>query len=189
LKAKIFAIALLSVITSLSQAQSNQTPQAAAQTETTSDIAPPEHPATPDQIREYLTLVNYVGTAHKMMVQMIKTSRTTSAPYYTASFWDDMESAIIGIDIITPVIPSYQKYFSEEDMAATIAFYKSPAGKRLLQAQPFISSQAGDVLRKAGQEVGRQVGLKHREEIEALVKKQTQNSPAKPASDTPATGK
>jgi len=179
---------LFSTIGPLVQAQSTQVTQLANQTETTPEVAVPEHPATPDQIREYLSLVNYVGTAHKMMVQMLKASRATSAPYYTASFWDDMESAVLDLDLVTPAIPSYQKYFSEEDMAATITFYKSPAGKRLLQAQPFISSLTGDVLRKAGSEAGRQVGLKHKGEIEAL-RKQKENSSSKPAGDTPTADK
>lgn len=144
------------------------------------NVAPPEHPATPDQVREYLALVHYVDTAHKMMGQMLKASRATSAPYYTDSFWDDMAKALMEIDLITPVIPAYQKYFSQEDMTTTIAFYESAAGKRLLAAQPFISSAAGEVLRKAGTEAGQQVGLKHKEEIETLMKQQKQGPTAQP---------
>jgi uncharacterized protein len=134
------------------------------------EIAPPEHPATADQIREYLAITNAVETAHKVMQQSIKTSRITSAPYFTASFWDDMESAVMNIDIAAPCIPAFQKYFSKEDMAATITFYKTPAGQRLLAAQPFITSAIGDVLRNAGREAGKQVGLKHKDEIERLMK-------------------
>ena len=137
-----------------------------------SEIAPPAHPATADQIREYFQLTHSVENAHKLMGSMLKSARATSAPYYTTSFWDDMEKAVMEVDLVGPAIPAYQKYFSEEDMAATIAFYRSPAGKRLLEAQPYISSVLQDVLRKAGEEAGRAVGQKHAAEIQELQQKQ-----------------
>lgn len=177
---RIVVVLVLSATTLLHPARS-QAPASSATSDPAPNIAAPEHPATPEQIREYLVLIKYVGTAHKLMGQMLNASRATAAPYYSASFWEDMEKAIMEIDLVTPVIPAYQKYFSQEDMAATIAFYKSPAGQRLLEAQPFISSSAADVLRKAGSEAGREVGLKHKDEIETLMKQQKQESPAKPA--------
>ena len=180
---KMTTLLLLLVLAAPASKVVAQASPAAPSADSVADIAAPEHPATPEQVREYLALVNYVGTAHKMMGQMLRASRATSAPYYTESFWDDMEKAIMEIDLVTPVIPAYQKYFSQEDMTATIAFYKSPAGKRLLAAQPFISSAAGAVLRTAGTEAGQQVGLKHKDEIETLMKQQKQESPAKPAPD------
>ena len=178
---KITTILLLFVLAGTASIVVAQTLPSAPSADSVADIAAPEHPATPDQVREYLALVNYVGTAHKMIGQMLRASRATSAPYYTDSFWDDMEKAIMEIDLVTPVIPAYQKYFSQEDMTATIAFHKTAAGKRLLAAQPFISSAAGEVLRKAGSEAGQQVGLKHKDEIETLMKQQKQDSPARPA--------
>ncbi len=139
--------------------------------QTAAELAPPTHPATVAQIREYLTLSNYVANAHKAMGQMIQTSRVTAAPYFPASFWDDMAKSLDEIDLVTPAVPAYQKYFSEEDMAATIAFYKSPAGQKFLAAQPFIASAAGEVLRSAGQKVGQEVFARHKDEIETLKKK------------------
>ena len=153
---------------------------------TTQNLAPPEHPATAEQVTEYLTLVNYVQTAHRAVGQMLNAARATSAPYYTASFWDDIQSAVLEIDLITPNIPAYQKYFSQEDMAATIAFYKSPAGRRLLEAQPLIVSVSSDILRKAGETAGTKVGLKHKDEIEALMKKSQPNPVSPPVPDKPS---
>jgi hypothetical protein len=135
-------------------------------------LAPPEHPATEAQVREYLALTQALDNAHKMMGQSLKAARATSAPYFTASFWDDMEKAIMNIDLVGPLLPAYQRYFSQEDMAATIAFYKSPAGSRLLAAQPFITSAASDAARKAGEVAGREVGLKHADEIQKLMQQQ-----------------
>jgi uncharacterized protein len=161
------AIVLLISCASIAPAQSTQTTSGPA---AEASLAPPEHPATADQIREYLSLTNAIESAHKAMAQSLKTSRTTSAPYFTASFWDDMETAVMNLDMVPPLITAYQKYFSQEDMAATIAFYKSPAGQRLLAAQPYITSVASDVLRDLGRQAGEQVGLKHQEEIQRLMK-------------------
>ncbi len=144
---------------------------------TASNLAAPEHPVTEAQVREYLALTHALDNAHKMMAESLKAARATSAPYFTASFWDDMQKAVMDIDLVAPLLPAYQRYFSQEDMAATIAFYKSPAGSRLLAAQPFITSAAGDAARKAGEVAGREVGLKHADEIQKLMQQQQSQPP------------
>lgn len=40
--------------------------------------------------------------------------------------------------MVRKVIPVYEKYLTEEDIEAMIAFYRSPAGQRILAAQPDI---------------------------------------------------
>jgi hypothetical protein len=148
--------------------------QSASAKNDASTLAPPEHPATEAQVRECLALTHALDIAHNAMAQSLKAARATSAPYFTPAFWDDMEKAVMNIDLVGPLLPAYQRYFSEEDMAATIAFYKSPAGSRLLAAQPFITAAAGDAARKAGEAAGREVGLKHKDEIQKLMQQQAQ---------------
>ena len=146
-----------------------------------SELPPTAHPATADQIREFLTLTHTIESAHKMMSQSIKAARATSAPYYTGGFWDDMEKAVLDVDLVTPIISAYQKYYSQEDMAALITFYKSPVGQRMLAAQPQIALVLQSTLRDAGAEAGRQVGEKHKDEIERLMKQSQQRAPQSPA--------
>jgi protein TonB len=122
-------------------------------------------------------MTHAVETAHKMIASEIRASRATSSPYFTASFWDDMEKAVMEIDLAGLIIPAYQKYFSEEDMAATLAFYKTPAGQRLLAAQPSIGAAVAGAAQEAGQMAGRQVALKHQAEIENLKKSQAPQPP------------
>ena len=148
------------------------TPSPHAQTTTEpAEALIPAHPATVEQIHEYYRLTHAVETAHKLMVQMVSGMQTTSAPYLPKAFWDDMRTSIANIDIESAFIPAYQKYFSEEDMAAVIDFYKSTAGQHLLQSAPFLESAAGDQLRDAGRKVGQEVYLRHKDEIEAAKKK------------------
>jgi hypothetical protein len=136
----------------------------------TPDIVP-LHPATAEQMREYYQLTHTMETAHSMMDQMVVTMQTTSVPYLTKAFWDDMRISFAKFDLETYFTPAYQKYFSEEDMASVIAFYKSPAGQRLLQSLPLIESVAGDQLKAAGQTIGHEVYLRHKDEIDAAKKK------------------
>jgi hypothetical protein len=171
LKSSFLAAALMLACVPFALAQSPTVKTDAA------TLAPPVHPATEAQVREYLALTHSLETAHKAMGESLKAARATSAPYFTPSFWDDMEKAVMGIDLVGPLLPAYQKYFSEEDMAATIAFYKSPAGTRLLAAQPFITSAASDAARKAGEAAGYQVGLKHKDEIQKLMQQQQSQPP------------
>ncbi len=51
----------------------------------------------------------------------------------------DMSMGMIKIeDIINDMIPYYDKYLSNEDIKAIIAFYETPAGKKYLDAAPKI---------------------------------------------------
>ena len=168
-----FAAVLLFASTCLAapaQTADHSTPASAD----TVDLPPPAHPATADQIREYLNLTHAVDKMHKVISQNVKTARITSAPYFTGGFWDDMEKAVLNLDLVTPIISSYQKYYSQEDMAALIAFYKSSAGQRMLAAEPHISADLDATLRQAGAEACREVGEKHKDEIQRLIRQQQQ---------------
>ena len=161
-------------------AQAQTADNSAATAADTTDVPPPTHPATADQIREYLELTHTIDKMHKLISENVKTARITSAPYFTGGFWDDMERAVLNVDLVTPIISSYQKYYSQEDMAALISFYKSSAGQRMLAAEPHIAADLNATLRQAGAQAGRQVGDKHKDEIERLMK-QTEHPSQSPA--------
>src|SRR5947209_8773118 len=95
---------------------------AASPTADISSVAPPVHPATEAQIREYFALNHAVELARQAMKDSIHASRVTSAPYFTPGFWDDMEKAVLDVDLVQYFVPAYQRYLSEEDMAAAVAF-------------------------------------------------------------------
>jgi len=122
MKCRVLAVLLAVFVCPL--AAVGQTAPAPAASGDISSLAPPAHPASEAQIREYLALTHTIETAHQLIKDELHTSRTTSAAYLTPGFWDDMEAALMRIDLAQYFIPAFQKYFSEEDMAATIAFYK-----------------------------------------------------------------
>jgi uncharacterized protein len=45
-------------------------------------------------------------------------------------------------DILRDMVPVYQKHLSEADLVAIIAFYSSPAGKKVIQEMPAMSAEA-----------------------------------------------
>ena len=148
------------------------------------DVPPPEHPATPEQVKQYLELTKSVENAHHAFAQMVANSKTQAPPYFPADFWADVDHSFNAIDIASELVPIYQRYFSQEDMAAALAFYKTPAGQRVLNEQPLAAVGASDVLRRDGQRVGQETFARHKDEIDAA--KAASQGGATPNATTPA---
>lgn len=60
-------------------------------------------------------------------------------------------------DLVELIVPIYSKHLTEGDVDALIAFYKSPAGKRFVAAQPDITTESMEAGRRWGEGVARQV--------------------------------
>jgi uncharacterized protein len=155
-------------------------PGAPATTASIESGAPPAHPATEDQIREYLSLLGVEKVAHEMLNSELRAMQATAAPYYPASFWTDMNDSFQKLDITAVYLSLYQKYVSREEMQASIDFYRSPAGKKMLAMQPMIIRDAQAVLRQRGGEVGAAVYARHKDEIEAAKKSYEQQHSTAP---------
>lgn len=162
--------------------------QSVAQTQTqagASALAPaPEHPATPDQVREYFKVVGLDQTVHNIMDQMLKAAQATSAPYYPQSVWDDMRTTFGNYDLLAEMIPIYQRHISQEDMSAILSFYHTPSGQRLLAAQPLMVAEAQAIFPAVGRKLGEEVAARHMEEIKAA-KQKYDDDIARKSSSTP----
>lgn len=60
-------------------------------------------------------------------------------------------------DLIELIVPIYSKHLTEGDVDTLIAFYKSPAGRRFVAAQPEITRESMEAGRRWGEGVARQV--------------------------------
>lgn len=49
---------------------------------------------------------------------------------------DDVFKTLVFDDLITDVVPVYQKHLTRSDVQTMIAFYSSPAGKKIMREQP-----------------------------------------------------
>ncbi len=127
---------------------------------------PPEHPCTEAQVREYLEETGGAKAAHVIMMNMARTSRASAPPYFPAAFWTDMVAAFDKADMVPMFLPVYQHHISEEEMAAVLNFYKTPAGKHFLDAQPVMAGEAQQLIAQQGREIGHDVYLKYKDQIE-----------------------
>jgi hypothetical protein len=145
-------------------------------------IAPPAHPITMEQTRELLDLMEYKKMEQSNWTQMIAMNKQ-AAPFIPQDVWTDVQTGIDGIDYPTMMQPIYAKYLSQEDAAKALEFYRTPAGKRVLQAFPPMLGESVGAAQQKGRQVGRDAIEKHRPEIEAAQKKyQAEHAP--PAGST-----
>jgi hypothetical protein len=143
---------------------------------------PPAHPITMEQTRELLDLMNYKTMEQTNWSQMIALNKR-AAPFIPDDVWTDVQSNINSIDYPTLMQPIYAKYLSQEDAAKALAFYSTPAGKRVLQAFPPMLGEGVGAAQQKGRQIGRDAIDKHRPEIEAAQKKyQAEHAP--PAGST-----
>jgi hypothetical protein len=144
--------------------------------------APPEHPITMEQTRELLSLMDYKKIEDSNWSQMI-TMNKQAAPFIPNDVWTDVQTNVDGIDYPTLMQPIYAKYLSQEDAAKALEFYRTPAGKRVLQSMPPMLGESVQAAQQKGRQVGREAIEKHRPEIEAAQKKyQAEHAP--PAGST-----
>ena len=88
---------------------------------------------------ELLQLVNAKKQSQEILNSMIKMlPEDVRNSFKKALNPDEM------IELITPV---YEKYLTAEDLESIIKFYKSPAGKKLLEAQPKIMKDSMIVMK------------------------------------------
>jgi uncharacterized protein len=68
-------------------------------------------------------------------------------------------------ELIDQVAGLYAQELSVEELAAVSAFYKSPAGARLLAVQPQIARQSMALGQRWGAQIGREIELEARKEL------------------------
>jgi hypothetical protein len=149
--------------------QTEWNPEHAAQ-----DAAAPEHPITVEQVHEMMQLTGAMGLARQAMQSLMPAIRQMMPPYVPADVMDDMNRRLLSADLETTVIHSYQRHLSTEDGTAIIAFYKTPAGQRLLGAMPQIMKDSQQAGARLGQQVVTAVIETHRAEIDAARAKYVQ---------------
>jgi hypothetical protein len=131
---------------------------------------PPANPITLQQTRELLSLMDYKKIEDNNWSQMITMNRQ-AAPFIPEDVWTDVQSNVNAIDYPSVMQPIYAKYLSQEDAAKALEFYRTPAGKRVLQSMPPMLAEGVAASQQKGRQAGRDAIEKHRPEIEAAQKK------------------
>jgi uncharacterized protein len=87
----------------------------------------------------------------------------SAAPNVPESFWQEAQTELDAFDNVKLLVSIYDKNFSHEDIKALIAFYKTPTGRRFIEAQPVMMNEA----MTAGQKWGEQAAKKIIEKLKA----------------------
>ncbi len=104
------------------------------------------------------------------------------APCVPASYWQDFIDAKASEQLLTQMVPVYQRHFTAQDVSGLLKFYKSALGQKVITQLPQTMAEG----MKIGQQWGRQRGL---EMVRQLQQKGTLDAngrcPATPAVSTP----
>jgi hypothetical protein len=132
------------------------------------------------KVRELLRLSGELTTAKEACDAALKKQKDNAAlpPGYIKRFRQLADEKFFE-DVFTPV---YMKHFDEEDIDGVIAFYKTPAGKKLIAERPALMKDAAQEGMTAGAKLGMRV-------MEELRKEQDQDDdapkPTKPEKKAP----
>lgn len=187
-------------VSALAQQPSTSTePKPAAQAPSTAAepaIKPPANPITPAQIKEMQQLTGAEAMKKRIVSLALQSYRSQFPPYVPADVIDDLSKTLQSVDLESRAAEIYPKYISTEDATQIITFYKSPAGQRMIAAQPYMASELQRSAIQIAQQTARDVMMRHKDEIEAAQKKYIEEQqqkkpslntpePTKPPTDTP----
>ena len=111
--------------------------------------------AKTQKIKKFMDAIGYTNLVKQSMESMFDIYEK-SYPKVDTSFWSEFKKEVAGDDLTKLIIPIYDKYFTDSDLDALIAFYSTPAGIKIRDATPLITKEA----MAAGAEWGKSVGEK-----------------------------
>ena len=110
-------------------------------------------PANAEKVRDIRRLLDLTGAGNlggQVMDQLLGSFKQSN-PAVPARFWDDLRGELDAGQLTELVVPIYDRHLSHDDVRQVIAFYESPAGRKLISVQPQIVAES----MKAGQDWGR----------------------------------
>ncbi|MEY3084055.1 MAG: hypothetical protein RL037_235 [Bacteroidota bacterium] len=84
-------------------------------------------------------------------------------PNVPANFWNEFEQEFMKTsmdELVTLIAPVYANHLSSQDLDQIIAFYATPAGKKLSSSQGAITTESMSVGQEWGVRLGEKVGKK-----------------------------
>ena len=130
------------------------------------NIPPPAHPITRAQVQQLVEL-SHTREITRNALHTAFNSQQNPNGIIPKEFFDDMAAEMDKVDFVALMLPVYQKYVSEEDASAALAFYATPAGRRFMDANPFIVAETQKAGMQQGREIANRVILKYKDQIEA----------------------
>lgn len=119
---------------------------------------PPDRPPSKEEIAKYFEVMHVresmksiLESVAKETKQLIHEQLKREAPNATPEFvaqvdgmlaLDDATKNHLVEDMLTNMVPVYQKHLAKGDLAALLAFYDTPTGQRLLKEVPAVTQES-----------------------------------------------
>jgi hypothetical protein len=104
------------------------------------------------------------GRLGMQMMQQMLPALKQMLPDVPDSFWTSFMDEVRLDDLVDRTVPIYAKHFSKDDLEALLAFYRSPAGQRVLSEMPAVLQEC----MAAGQEWGKELAKRAVEKAQEL---------------------
>ncbi len=106
------------------------------------------------QVRELFEVMHLSRMYTQMNGQMTEVMGQV-APCVPVSYWKDFIDAKASEQLLSQMVPVYQRHFTAQDVAGLVKFYKSTLGQKLITQLPQTMAEG----MKIGQQWGRRRGL------------------------------
>jgi uncharacterized protein len=118
--------------------------------------------AKKESVDKLMQLTGAGDLGMQMMNQMLPAMQQM-LPDAPAAFWETFKQELDANELMQAIIPVYQKHLTEEDIQAILVFYNTPAGKKLISAQPSIMQESMMI----GQQWGQKVFMRAKQKFDA----------------------
>jgi len=114
------------------------------------------------EIRKLLEVTGTTRAMPEMMDQMMAELRK-ALPNVPSEFWDEFRKEINIDELVTLIMPVYDKHMSLEDIKAANVFFATPAGRNFAEKMSIMSAEGFEIGRKWGESKGRLVAERLKE--------------------------
>jgi hypothetical protein len=151
-------------------------------------VVPEDQRASRDEVEQFFTAMRLrknmemvfqamreqmKGMSHKMMSDKLSTLTPEQQKKFQEAMqgsMDDVMDAMRFEDLISDMIPVYQKYLTREDLQGVIAFYSSPVGQRLLDKTPAMTTEAMKISMERMEKMMPEIMAKMQKRMDEIIK-------------------
>jgi uncharacterized protein len=115
------------------------------------------------KIHRLMEVFGYTDVA-KQQIDAVFDIYVKNNPTVDSAFWNEFRKEMSVENLTKLIVPIYDKYFTETDLDALIAFYTTPAGVKVKNVLPQLSREAMEKGAAWGKEVGEKIAKKLQEQ-------------------------
>ncbi len=112
-----------------------------------------------DDIRKLLELTGSAQLGRQVMDQLIPAFKQ-STPNAPAQFWEDFRKEARPEELVAQLVLIYDKHLTHQEVKEIIAFYETPAGRKLVAVLPMVTQESMVAGQAWGRALAEKVSLK-----------------------------